>query len=265
MARMRDERLVIASDRNPDGSMDARAPRKLSDTYSVWTGRNWSSTNEMDPHSRSLAEEVANSATHGIGLILSLVGSSILLRRVLSHSDLWAQIGCGIFAAALVAVYAASTLSHAMPRPAWRRAFRILDQSCIYLLIAGTYTPFALEYLRFGWWWLFTLLMWSFALVGFLSKLLFVHRIDAVTIWSYVLLGWLPIIPAWVYLGLVPWGALTWILVGGLCYTAGTVFLVLDNRRFHFHAIWHLFVIAGSVCHYCAVFLFVACAAPDMS
>jgi hemolysin III len=214
----------------------------------------------MDPHSRSFAEEAVNSLTHGVGLILSLVGGGILLARVMSQPHTWRLIGCCVFATALVTVYAASTLSHAVPRPAWRRAFRILDQGCIYLLIVGTYTPFALEYLRFGWWWLFLLLMWTAALIGFLSKLLFLHRIDAVTIWSYVLLGWLPIIPAWVYLGLVPWGALTWIFVGGLCYTAGTVFLVLDHRRFHFHAIWHLFVIAGSVCHFSAVFLFVACA-----
>ena len=219
----------------------------------------------MDPHSRSLAEEIANSVTHGIGLILSLAGSLILLTRVLSQPDLWRLLGCGVFATALVAVYAASTLSHAVARPAWRRAFRILDQSCIYLLIVGTFTPFALEYLRFGWWWLFLLLMWAGALVGFLSKLLFFHRIDAVTIWSYLLLGWLPIIPAWIYLDLVPWGALTWILVGGLCYTAGTVFLILDHRRLHFHAIWHLFVLAGSTCHFYAVFLFVACAPVHVS
>jgi len=89
----------------------------------------------------------------------------------------------------MVAVYAASTLSHAVPRPAWRRTFRNLDQACIYVLIVGTYIPFALEYLRFGWWWLFLLLMWTAAVVGFLSKLLFSHRIDAVTIWSYVSLG----------------------------------------------------------------------------
>lgn len=214
---------------------------------------------EMDPNSRSLVEEIANSVTHGIGLILSLVASSILLSCVLSHPAPWRLVGCGVFAAALVAVYAASTLSHAVSQPDWRRAFRILDQACIYLLIVGTYTPFALEYLRFGWWWLFLSLMWAAALVGFLSKLLFRHRIDAVTIWSYLLLGWVPIIPAWVYLNLVPWGALTWILAGGLCYTAGTVFLVLDHRRLHFHAIWHLFVMAGSVCHFCAVLVFVAC------
>src|SRR5690349_10534756 len=99
----------------------------------------------IDPHSRSLAEEIVNSLTHGIGLILSLAGSSILLSRVLSHPDPRRLVGCTIFATALVAVYAASTFSHALPSPAWRRAFRILDQSCIYLLIVGTYTPFALE------------------------------------------------------------------------------------------------------------------------
>jgi hemolysin III len=219
----------------------------------------------MDPNSRTLAEEIVNSVTHGIGLILSLVGSLILLVRVLSQPDMWRLLGCGVFATALVVVYAASTLSHAVARPAWRRVFRILDQGCIYLLIVGTYTPFALEYLRFGWWWLFFLLMWTAALVGFLSKLLLMHRIDAVTIWSYLLLGWLPIIPTWIYLDLVPWGALAGILVGGLCYTAGTVFLILDCRRLHFHAIWHLFVVAGSVCHFCAVFLFVACAPAHMS
>ena len=98
------------------------------------------------------------------------------------------------------------------------------------------------------------------ALVGFVSKVLFSHRIDAVTIWSYVLLGWLPILPGRAYLELVPSAALWWVLAGGLCYTLGTVFLVLDIRRLHFHAIWHLAVLAGSTCHYIAIFAFVACA-----
>jgi hemolysin III len=219
----------------------------------------------MDPHSRSLAEEIVNSVTHGIGLVLSLAGSFCLLGQKSCQADGWRLAGCGVFSLALVAVYAASTLSHAVARPDWRRTFRILDQACIYLLIVGTYTPFALEYLRFGWWWSFLCLMWIAALAGFVSKLLFLHRIDAVTIWSYVLLGWLPIIPAGIYVNIVPWGALTWIFVGGLCYTAGTVFLVSDHRPFHFHAIWHLFVLAGSLCHFCGVFLFVACAPPHLS
>src|SRR5262245_43237574 len=168
----------------------------------------------MNPYLPSSAEEIVNSVTHGIGLILSLSGGMMLLTRVIAQPDAWRLAGCGVFATALVAVYAASTLSHAVSRPAWRRAFRILDQGCIYLLIAGTYTPFALEFARFGRWWLFFGLMWAGALIGFLSKLLFLHRIDTVTIWSYLLLGWLPIIPAWIYLDLVPWGAVILILAG---------------------------------------------------
>lgn len=214
----------------------------------------------MDPNLRTRAEEAANSLTHGLGLVLSLAGSAVLLVRLIAQPDAWRLLGCGIFALALVAVYAASTLSHAVSHPEWRRTFRILDQSCIYLLIVGTYTPFALEYLRSGWWWLFLGLMWTAALVGFVSKSLLRHRIDAVTTWSYVLLGWLPILPAWIYVQYVPAGALAWILIGGLCYTLGTVFLVLDYRRLHFHAIWHLLVMSGSACHFYGVFLFVACA-----
>jgi hemolysin III len=214
------------------------------------------------PHSRPVAEEIINSLTHGFGLILSFAGTVALVRCIAGQPDVWRRAGCGVFAAALMAVYGASTLSHAVNRPAWRHAFRILDQSCIYLLIAGTYTPFALEYMRFGWWWLFFALMWTAALVGFVSKLLFRHRIDAVTVWSYLLLGWLPIVPALAYLHLVPAGALILVLVGGLCYTAGTAFLVHDHRHISFHGIWHLFVIAGSGCHFWAVFAFVAAAPP---
>jgi hemolysin III len=212
----------------------------------------------IDSLARTRVEELANTLTHGIGVVLSVAGAVVLIDRACSAGDAWRIAGCGIFAAALVAVYAASTLSHAA-QPPWRRMFRILDQGLIYLLIVGTFTPLALEYLRSGWWWLLLALMWTIALGGFISKVFFTHRIDAVTIWSYVLLGWIPILPAARYVDLVPAAALWWVLIGGLCYTAGTVFLVLDYRRFHFHAIWHLFVMAGSLCHFSAIFLFVAC------
>ena len=214
----------------------------------------------FDALGRSPGEEFVHAVTHGIGLLFSIAGAWFLITRAVAAADAWRIVGCSVFAAALIAVYAASTLSHAVAYPGWRRAFRTLDQGCIYLLIVGTYTPLALEYLRSGWWWLLLALMWTVALVGFISKTLFSHRIDAVTIWSYVLLGWLPILPGRAYLELVPSAALWWVLAGGLCYTFGTVFLVLDVRRLHFHAIWHLSVLAGSICHFVAIFLFVASA-----
>ncbi|MCI0533918.1 MAG: hemolysin III family protein [Verrucomicrobiales bacterium] len=216
----------------------------------------------LDPLARSPVEELAHAVTHGVGLLLSIAGAAALMFRVLAEGNIWRVTGCSIFAAALIAVYAASTLSHSIARPPLKRLFRVLDQGFIYLLIVGTFTPLALEYLRGSWWWLLLVCMWIVALVGFVSKIRFSHRIDAVTIWSYLLLGWLPILPARAYLELVPAAALWWILAGGLCYTFGTVFLVLDIRRLHFHAIWHLSVLAGSICHYVAIFLFVACAPP---
>jgi hemolysin III len=217
----------------------------------------------MESQLRSPAEELANAITHGMGLVVSMVGAVVLMGRVFAQDDRWRVLGCGIFAASLVAVYAASTLSHVCARPDWRRTCRILDQSFIYLLIVGSYTPFALAFLRSGWWWWsFFGVLWGVAFVGLISKLLFSHRIDAATIWSYLVLGWLPILPTPAYLNLVPPTALAWILIGGLCYTVGTVFLVLDHRRWYFHAIWHLWVVAGSVCHYAAVFWFVASPPP---
>lgn len=206
----------------------------------------------------SREKELLNIITHAIGLVLSVLGAVVLMGRGLSQADAWRIAGCGIFAAALIAVYAASTLSHAVTTPRWRRNFRILDQGFIYLLIVGTYTPFALAYLRSTGWMMFFGVMWAIALGGLISKLLFAHRVDAVTIWLYVLLGWMPAIPAIANLQAIPAPVLWWVLAGGLCYTGGTVFLVLDKRHFHFHAIWHLFVIAGSLCHFCAVFRYVA-------
>ncbi len=202
--------------------------------------------------------ERANAFTHALGLLLSILGGIWLMDNALVHSQQASILGCGIFSLALSAVYGASTLSHSFSRPKWRHFFRTLDQAFIYLLIVGTYTPFSLAYLRTTGWLLFLGLMWSIALVGFLSKILFSHRVDAVAVWIYLLLGWMPAIPALTTIGMVPAGALGWILAGGLCYTAGTVFLVYDKKWFHFHAVWHLFVIAGSTCHYLGVLWYVA-------
>ena len=117
--------------------------------------------------------------------------------------------------------------------------------------------PFALVYLRTGWWFLFFGVMWTVALCGFVSKILFSHRVDAVAIWIYVLLGWMPIVTVPWLIGVIPAAALWWMLVGGLCYTCGTLFLFYDNRYPLFHGVWHMFVIAGSTCHFLTILFFV--------
>ena len=217
---------------------------------------------QLTPTAFSPHGELVNAITHGIGLLLSLAGAIVLLGHVSATLDGWRLAGCLVFAITLVSVYAASTLSHAVVRPSLRRLFRKLDQGFIYLLIVSTYTPLALTFLRSGWWWwLFLAALWTAALAGFTSKIVFSHRIDTVPPWSYLLLAWAPILPGSAYLEFVPSGVVWLVLAGGLCYTVGVVFLILDCRRLHFHAIWHVFVIGGSLCHYLAIFQYVACGA----
>ncbi len=206
----------------------------------------------------SCAEERANALTHGLGLLLSIAGAVLMAMNVVDDGDIWREIGCTVYVASLIAVYAMSTLSHAATTPEWRSYFRALDQGCIYLLIAATYTPFSLVYLRTAPWWLLLTAIWSVALWGFLSKVVFAHRVEAVSIWPCIVLGWMPTISVPALAGIVPTAAFWWMLVGGLCYTFGTIFLRYDDKVRHFHAIWHILVIAGSACHFLAIFAFVA-------
>ncbi len=203
-------------------------------------------------------EEVANTITHGLGLLLSVPGAIAMAIWVLREGDAWRVLGCLIYATSLVAVYAMSTLSHCCSAANPKRLFQMLDQAFIYVLIVATYTPFSLAFLRTGFGWIFLAVMWTIAIFGFLSKILLAHRVDAVSIWIYVVLGWMPILAVSSLVGPVPEVGMWWMLIGGLCYTVGTVFLALDNRVRHFHALWHLFVIAGSVCHFVVIFIFVA-------
>jgi hemolysin III len=206
----------------------------------------------------SRAEERANAMTHGLGLALSLVGAVVMAVSVLGDGDVWRAVGCSVYVASLIAVYAMSTLSHSFTTPKWRAFFRALDQGCIYFLIAATYTPFSLAYLRTTPWWLLLGAIWAIALWGFLSKVVFSHRVESVSLWPCILLGWMPTVSVPALAGIVPFAAFWWMLIGGLCYTLGTLFLRYDYKVRHFHAVWHLFVIAGSTCHFLAILAFVA-------
>jgi hemolysin III len=206
---------------------------------------------------RSPGEERANLVTHAAGFVFAVIGALAMAASVVGRGDVWIEIGCGVYLFSLVCVYAMSTLSHGNWSLERKAFFRRLDQAFIYLLIAGTYTPFSLAYLRTGWWWALLGAIWFIAIVGFVSKLFFAHRVEVISIASYVVLGWMPIMSAPALMTTLPLGAFIWMLIGGACYTVGTVFLMNDERVRHFHAVWHLFVIAGSACHFVGILLFV--------
>ncbi len=205
---------------------------------------------------RSVSDQRLNTATHAAGLVLAVVGALVMATAAVGRGDPWRLVGCGLYLLSLVAVYAMSTLSHAVPL-AWKPLFRRLDQAFIYLLIAATYTPFSLAYLRGFWWWVLLAAIWNVALAGFVAKLFFSHRVEVVSIASYVLLGWMPIVAAPALSHTLPFGAFAWMLLGGACYTIGTLFLHYDTHIRHFHAVWHVLVIAGSTCHFLGILLFV--------
>jgi hemolysin III len=204
------------------------------------------------PAPLSKPEELANSLTHGLGLALSIVGTVILVNRSVHYGTQLQTIGVSVYGATLIALYAASTLSHSFERPRLRHFFRTVDQVCIFLLIAGTFTPLALTYFHEGWWWAMFLSVWGFALLGIFFKI-FYTRLHNVSVVAYVMLGWLPVLGIRQIVQIVPSHILGWVALGGIFYTVGTLFLMKDNRMPYFHAAWHLMVIAGSACHYYAI------------
>ena len=197
--------------------------------------------------------ELANTLTHALGLLLTLVGAAVLIHAAAQRGSLTTLLACGAYAASLVSVYAASTLSHLVHEPRWRAWFRSVDQGCIFLLIVGTYTPFGVAIPGWNWPLQLLLLMWGIALAGFVSKVFFAHRVEAVSVFSCVLMGWMPTTTVPAFTGVFPNECLWMMLAGGLAYTVGTLFLVNDRRHWFFHATWHLFVILGSALHYLAI------------
>ena len=203
---------------------------------------------------RPTKEERANTATHAFGVVLGLIGATLLLSRTFQQSNLTIQLNCVIYAISLVGVYVSSTLSHYYADAERKKLYRILDQTFIYLLIASTFSALSVRFLH-GFWWSFLLAaMWTVAVVGAVSKLFFAHRVQTVSIWAYLLLGWMPILGALGYGGVVPIGCLACVLAGGFAYSAGTVFLFRDRQVWYFHSVWHLFVMVGSTFHFVAIY-----------
>jgi hemolysin III len=207
---------------------------------------------------QSLGEEIANSVSHGLALLLALVATPFLVLAAARQGGAADIVGASVFAASMVLLYLSSMLYHALPATRAKRVFQVLDHSAIYLLIAGTYTPFTLGVLRGPWGWTLFGLVWTLALAGVVLKAVFGIRYPRVSTALYLAMGWIALIaiePMW---RLVPAWGLFWLLAGGLAYTLGVVFFVSDGRWRYGHFIWHLFVAAGTACHGVAVAFYAA-------
>ena len=207
---------------------------------------------QLDPVSYSRGEEIANSLTHGLGLALSIAGLSVLVTFAALQGDAWVVVGCAVFGASLVALYAASTLYHALQAPRLKRWLRVLDHGAIFLLIAGTYTPFLLVSLRGPWGWSLFGVVWALAVAGMVLKLFLIGRFRVMSTLIYLFMGWLVLVAFKPLVEALPHASLTMLIAGGVAYSAGTVFYSWERLPYH-HAVWHLFVLAGSVCHFFAV------------
>jgi hemolysin III len=197
-----------------------------------------------------------NALTHGVGSLLALIGGGALVAVAARSGDPWKIVGVSVYSATLVLLYGLSTLYHSV-RGRAKAVLQKLDHQSIYLLIAGSYTPFCLVTLRGPWGWSLFGVVWGLAVIGGLQELWPKNEARALSVVIYLLMGWavlVALVPLWTALGTA---GFFWVAAGGLFYTVGIVFYVLDDRLRHSHGVWHLFVLAGSVCHYIAILRYV--------
>jgi hemolysin III len=210
---------------------------------------------DREERPQSKGEEIANSVSHGVGLLAALAAFPFLVASVLQRGDTLAIVSAAVFATSMVLLYFTSMLFHAFPAGRTKRVFQVLDHAAIYLLIAGTYTPFALGVLYGPWGWTLFGLEWGLAAAGIALKSFGGIRYNTLSTWVYLVMGWLIVIaavPAWT---LLPRVGLTWLFAGGIAYTAGALFFLAERIRY-FHFVFHLFVILGTTCHFIAVFFY---------
>lgn len=204
----------------------------------------------------SVGEEIAHALTHGVGAVASIVGLVVMLIWAAHYGDAWHIVAASIYGGSLILLYLASTFYHAFPWPRIKYWFQQADHAAIYLLIAGTYTPFLLINLRGQWGWTLLAIVWSIALLGITLELLMKTRKKWLSISLYLGLGWLALVAIQPMLEHVAVGGLLLLLGGGLAYSLGVIFYVWKSLKYH-HAIWHVFVLLGSVLHFFSVFFFV--------
>jgi len=199
-----------------------------------------------------LREEIANSITHGLGTLLSIAGLVLLIVLACRHGNAWHVVSFTIFGSTLVLLYLASTLYHSMVRPAVKNVLARIDHSAIFLLIAGTYTPFTLTILRGGWGWSIFGVIWGLAIVGVVLRSIYLDRFRLLATFIYVGMGWLILIALPPVIRKMPAFSLRMVVIGGVVYTLGVIFYLWRKLPFA-HAFWHLFVLGGSILHFLAV------------
>jgi len=201
----------------------------------------------------SKGEEIANSITHGLGVLLAITGLVLLILVAVAHGTARHIVSSSLYGSTLVLLYLASTLYHTVQHPRTKRILRVFDHSAILLLIAGTYTPFTLISLQGPWGWSLFGTIWGLALLGIILEVTRLRRLRVLLITLYLVMGWAVIVAIKPMFTHVPPAGLWLLLSGGLCYTGGVFFYLWKRLPYH-HAIWHLFVLAGSTLHYCAIY-----------
>jgi hemolysin III len=202
---------------------------------------------------QSGGEEMANSISHGIGLVAALAGTPVLLVRAARHGDTGFTIGVALFALSMILLYLASTLYHALPPGRAKRMLRMIEHAAIFVLIAGTYSPFALGILNGPWGWSLLVIIWGLALFGIILKLGRRMASPLISTGLYLVMGWLIVVATLPLYERMPVAGLALLVAGGMAYTTGVVFFTLDARWRYGHLVWHLFVMAGTGCHYFAI------------
>ncbi|NIV15631.1 MAG: hemolysin III family protein [Aliifodinibius sp.] len=205
----------------------------------------------------SLGEEIANSVTHGIGAALSMVGLGVLVFIASTQGDGWRIVSFSIYGTTLFFLYLVSTLYHSFTNIRVKRLFRLLDHSSIFLLIAGTYTPVTLIPMRGPWGWTIFGLIWALAIAGIVLKIFMLGKFKILSVVLYVAMGWLIVVAVKPMLQMVPRGLIIWLLIGGLFYTLGLIFYATKKVPY-FHAVWHLFVLGGSISHFLGILFYLS-------
>jgi hemolysin III len=213
--------------------------------------------NQTSTRVYSLGEEIFHSISHGIGAAFSIVGLTLLVVLAVLYGNTYQVVSFSIYGATLIILYLASTLYHSFQHPDVKQVFKRIDHASIYLLIAGTYTPFLLVAIRGTWGWALFVIIWSLALIGISFKTLFIHRFKKISVLTYILMGWLCVVAVNQMIANIPAGGLIWLAAGGVIYTVGVIFYALKQVPYT-HAVWHVFVLAGSTCHFFAVLLYLA-------